>query len=152
MYMYLYTTSRYMYYMYTYRYICIYIFAYIYRYTNTYTSKYSHHAHSHTLSHTHTHTQQRKSKSPADRIGAVYPGHHGPIYALQRHPMFSKNFLTVGDWTARIWNDDLKTPIVSSRVAVRCSMLQCGAVNRYGTAISRSRYNRFPHTRQNIEY
>jgi dynein intermediate chain 2 len=57
---------------------------------------------------------KRKSKSPSDRIGAVYPGHHGPIYALQRHPMFPKNFLTVGDWTARIWNDDLKTPIVSS--------------------------------------
>ena len=61
----------------------------------------------------HVGPQQRKSKSPTDRIGAVYPGHHGPIYALQRHPMFSKNFLTVGDWTARIWNEDLKTPIVS---------------------------------------
>ena len=57
-------------------------------------------------------SSQRKSKSPTDRIGAVYPGHHGPIYALQRHPQFPKNFLTVGDWTARIWNDDLKTPIV----------------------------------------
>ena len=65
------------------------------------------------ISHVHHCVLQRKSKSPADRIGAVYPGHHGPIYALQRHPMFSKNFLTVGDWTARIWNDDLKTPIVS---------------------------------------
>ena len=56
---------------------------------------------------------QRKSKSPTDRIGAVYPGHHGPIYALQRSPFSAKNFLTVGDWTARIWADDLKTPIVS---------------------------------------
>ena len=36
--------------------------------------------------------------------GAVYPGHHGPVYALQRHSMFSKVFLTVGDWTARIWS------------------------------------------------
>mmetsp|Transcript_27129 Transcript_27129/g.55272 ORF Transcript_27129/g.55272 Transcript_27129/m.55272 type:complete len:571 (-) Transcript_27129:175-1887(-) len=58
---------------------------------------------------------KRKSKSPADRIGAVYPGHHGPIYALERHPVFVKNFLTVGDWTARIWMDDLKTPIMTTK-------------------------------------
>mmetsp|Transcript_30238 Transcript_30238/g.59057 ORF Transcript_30238/g.59057 Transcript_30238/m.59057 type:complete len:567 (+) Transcript_30238:151-1851(+) len=58
---------------------------------------------------------KRKSKSPSDRIGAVYPGHHGPIYALERNPFFAKNFLTVGDWTARIWNDDLRTPIMTTK-------------------------------------
>lgn len=58
---------------------------------------------------------KRKSKSPADRIGAVFPGHHGPIYALERNPFFAKNFLTVGDWTARIWNDDLRTPIMTTK-------------------------------------
>ena len=58
---------------------------------------------------------KRKSKSPADRIGAVYPGHHGPVYALERNPFFAKNFLTVGDWTARIWNDDLRTPIMTTK-------------------------------------
>jgi hypothetical protein len=31
---------------------------------------------------------KRKAKGPNDRVGAVYPGHHGPVYALQRHPMF----------------------------------------------------------------
>ena len=33
---------------------------------------------------------KRKAKGPNDRIGAVYPGHHGPVYALQRHPMFGE--------------------------------------------------------------
>ena len=46
----------------------------------------------------------RKAKTPGEKIVAVYPGHHGPIYALQRNPFFPKNFLTVGDWTARVHN------------------------------------------------
>ena len=45
---------------------------------------------------------------------AVYdngPGkHHGPIYSIQRNPTHNKFFMTVGDWTARIWVEDLKTP------------------------------------------
>ena len=34
--------------------------------------------------------------------------HYGPVYALQRNPCFPKNFLTVGDWCARIWSEDIK--------------------------------------------
>ncbi|KAL3314150.1 Dynein intermediate chain 2, axonemal [Cichlidogyrus casuarinus] len=34
--------------------------------------------------------------------------HYGPIYALQRNPFFPKNFLSVGDWCARIWSEDCK--------------------------------------------
>ena len=40
--------------------------------------------------------------------------HHGPIYSIQRNPTHSKFFLTIGDWTARIWCEDLKTPIMST--------------------------------------
>lgn len=44
------------------------------------------------------------------------PGkHHGPVYAIQRNPTNSKCFLTVGDWTARIWMEDLRTPIMSTK-------------------------------------
>lgn len=50
----------------------------------------------------------RKGKTPADKIAAVFPGHLGPVYALQRNPFFPKNFLTVGDWTARIWSEDIR--------------------------------------------
>ena len=44
----------------------------------------------------------RKAKTPAEKIVAVYPGHHCPVYSLQRNPFFSKNFLSIGDWTARV--------------------------------------------------
>ena len=41
-------------------------------------------------------------------IVEIMAGHHGPVYALQRNPFFSKNFLSVGDWTARIWSEDIR--------------------------------------------
>ncbi|XP_018644483.1 axonemal dynein intermediate chain, putative [Schistosoma mansoni] len=55
----------------------------------------------------------RKGKTPAEKIVAIYPGHIGPIYALQRNPFFPKNFLSIGDWTARIWSEDIReSPIM----------------------------------------
>lgn len=41
--------------------------------------------------------------------------HHGPVYGLVRNPFYPKFFLSIGDWTARIWNEDLKTPIMTSK-------------------------------------
>mmetsp|Transcript_6400 Transcript_6400/g.14131 ORF Transcript_6400/g.14131 Transcript_6400/m.14131 type:complete len:316 (-) Transcript_6400:32-979(-) len=41
--------------------------------------------------------------------------HHGPIYSIKRSPVHSKFFLTVGDWTARLWVEDLKTPILTTK-------------------------------------
>lgn len=42
--------------------------------------------------------------------------HHGPIYAVQRNPVNTKCFLTIGDWTAKIWTEDnVKTPIMSTK-------------------------------------
>lgn len=44
------------------------------------------------------------------------PGkHHGPIYSIQRNPTHNKFFMTIGDWTARIWVEDLKTPIMTTK-------------------------------------
>ena len=57
----------------------------------------------------------RKAKTPADRVQGVYKGHHAPIYALERNPFFPKFFVSIGDWTARIWNEDLKTPILTTK-------------------------------------
>lgn len=34
--------------------------------------------------------------------------HLGPVYSITRNPSFLKNFLTVGDWTARIWSEDCR--------------------------------------------
>ncbi|XP_075225787.1 dynein axonemal intermediate chain 2-like [Lycorma delicatula] len=50
----------------------------------------------------------RKGKTPQEKLGAQYKCHHGPVIALERNPAFVKNFLTVGDWTARIWSEDCK--------------------------------------------
>mmetsp|Transcript_22273 Transcript_22273/g.48962 ORF Transcript_22273/g.48962 Transcript_22273/m.48962 type:complete len:569 (-) Transcript_22273:238-1944(-) len=57
----------------------------------------------------------RKAKNPIDRVGASYTGHHGPVYALERNPFYSKYFVSIGDWTARIWMEDLKTPIMHTK-------------------------------------
>ena len=56
-----------------------------------------------------------KAKTPADRVGASFHGHHGPVYSLERNPWFPKYFMSVGDWTARVWMEDIKTPIMTTR-------------------------------------
>ncbi|XP_042658458.1 dynein axonemal intermediate chain 2 isoform X3 [Tyto alba] len=50
----------------------------------------------------------RKAKTPPEKITSTYSGHHGPVYALTRNPFYPKVFLTVGDWTARIWSEETK--------------------------------------------
>ena len=57
----------------------------------------------------------RKAKNPQDRVAGAFYGHHGPVYNLQRHPFAAKYFLSVGDWTARIWAEDSKQPLITSR-------------------------------------
>lgn len=57
----------------------------------------------------------RKAKHPADRVGSAFPGHHGPVYSLRRNPFFPKYFLSIGDWTARIWNEDLRAPLMTTQ-------------------------------------
>jgi len=57
----------------------------------------------------------RKGKTNADKLGTVYEGHCGPVYGLQRNPFFPKYFLTVGDWTVRLWNEELRAPIMTSK-------------------------------------
>ena len=49
------------------------------------------------------------------KFGITSGKHHGPIYALQRNPNISKFFLSVGDWCAKIWSEDLKTPIMQTK-------------------------------------
>lgn len=58
----------------------------------------------------------RKGKTQYEKVGPnTFNGHHGPIYSVQRNPVFSKYFLSVGDWTARLWFEDFKfTPMFST--------------------------------------
>lgn len=57
----------------------------------------------------------RKAKNPTDRVAGAFYGHHGPVYSLARHPFAVKYFLSVGDWTARIWAEDSKQPLITTR-------------------------------------
>ena len=41
--------------------------------------------------------------------------HLGPITGIQRSPHYFKCFITVGDWTARIWSEDYKAPLYISK-------------------------------------
>eukprot|EP00920_Eleutheroschizon_duboscqi_P010791 GHVT01025409.1.p2 GENE.GHVT01025409.1~~GHVT01025409.1.p2 ORF type:complete len:530 (-),score=33.06 GHVT01025409.1:4698-6110(-) len=48
------------------------------------------------------------------RYGMESNGHHGPVYSIKRNPTHPKFFLTVGDWSAKIWMEELKTPIMTT--------------------------------------
>ena len=57
-------------------------------------------------------------KKPIDNSGVISVmdtgsgKHHGPIYSIQRNPLHPTNYLTVGDWSVRIWSEKNKTPIM----------------------------------------
>ena len=50
----------------------------------------------------------RKGKTPAEKISTRFKAQYGPVISVERNPTFVKNFLTVGDWNARIWSEDCK--------------------------------------------
>ncbi|XP_022836289.1 dynein intermediate chain 2, axonemal-like, partial [Spodoptera litura] len=37
-----------------------------------------------------------------------FDAHVGPVWRVERNPGFLKNFLTVGDWTARVWSEECR--------------------------------------------
>ncbi|KAG5893159.1 hypothetical protein JTB14_000420 [Gonioctena quinquepunctata] len=50
----------------------------------------------------------RKGKTAFEKMTTKFNAHLGPVLALQRNPAFVKNFLTIGDWTAKIWSEDCR--------------------------------------------
>ncbi|KAF0294467.1 Dynein intermediate chain 3, ciliary [Amphibalanus amphitrite] len=50
----------------------------------------------------------RKGKTQTEKIAAVYQAHLGPVQQVQRNPAFLKNFITIGDWSAKVWSEDCK--------------------------------------------
>ncbi|XP_058838627.1 dynein intermediate chain 3, ciliary-like [Topomyia yanbarensis] len=67
----------------------------------------------------------RKYKTPADKIQALTYAHTGPVYSVERNPLFIKNYISVGDWQTKIWTEDCRdSPIVwTKEYAVQ---LTCG--------------------------
>ncbi|KAF4526460.1 hypothetical protein B566_EDAN014072, partial [Ephemera danica] len=69
----------------------------------------------------------RKGKTPAEKLVCQYAAHLGPVYALQRNPAFVKNFLSVGDWSARIWSEDVcDSPLRALRVHEQGQLVATG--------------------------
>lgn len=50
----------------------------------------------------------RKGKNPVEKLSMRFDCHNGPVVTVTRNPFSTKNFLTIGDWTARIWAEDTK--------------------------------------------
>lgn len=50
----------------------------------------------------------RKGKTTLEKMTTRFTAHLGPVLALQRNPGFVKNFLTIGDWSAKIWSEDCR--------------------------------------------
>jgi len=47
-------------------------------------------------------------------LGKDGEAHHGPIISISQHRKQTDLFLTVGDWSAKIWQEDTNTPIYST--------------------------------------
>lgn len=55
----------------------------------------------------------RKGKTSNEKIATRFKAQYGPVISLERNPTFVKNFLTVGDWTTRIWSEDCKESCIA---------------------------------------
>ncbi|KAL7501961.1 hypothetical protein ACHAXN_000093, partial [Cyclotella atomus] len=62
--------------------------------------------------------------------------HHGPIPSIQRNPTHNKYFMTVGDWSARIGSDALKSPIITSQYHNSSLTSGCWSPTRAGVFMS----------------
>ena len=76
--------------------------------------------------------------------------HHGPIYSIQRNPANSKCFLTIGDWTARIWNEDIRTPIMTTKYHSSYLTSGCWSPTRAGGQNTPTHTNTPSHTPSHI--
>lgn len=77
--------------------------------------------------------RNRKSNNGIAVYDSGGPGkHHGPVTSIQRNPTHNKFFMTVGDWTARIWMEDLKTPIMTTKYHATYLTSGCWSPTRAG--------------------
>jgi len=58
--------------------------------------------------------------------------HLGPVYSLMRNPCYPRFFLSVGDWSVNVWEEEEKTPIIKTRYHPSYLTDGCWAPNRPG--------------------
>ena len=61
--------------------------------------------------------------------------HHGPIYSIQRNPFCPKYYMTIGDWTARMWTEDLNSPIMTTQYMRSSVTAGCWSPTRPGVFV-----------------
>lgn len=57
----------------------------------------------------------KKDIEISTRYGVENGRHLGPVYSVKRSLQHPKYFLSVGDWSAKIWQDELKVPIIRTK-------------------------------------
>lgn len=77
-------------------------------------------------------TRAKKVNNGVSNFSSTAGKHHAPIYSIERNPVHVKYFMTVGDWTARIWTDDLKTPIMTTKYHASYLTSGCWSPTRPG--------------------
>jgi dynein intermediate chain 2 len=76
---------------------------------------------------------KRKTIEVQTRYGIDNGGKHfGPVYSLWRNPLQTKYFLSIGDWSAKIWSDELRQPIMQTRYHSAYLTDGCWSPNRCG--------------------
>lgn len=50
----------------------------------------------------------RKNISPDEKFTMQFECFAGPVHAVDRNPFAPKTFLTIGNWSTKIWSDDVK--------------------------------------------
>jgi len=76
-----------------------------------------------------------KKKGGKDSVKVFDTGaskHHGPVYQVQRNPFHTKFFLSVGDWTAKVWSEDNHTPVLSTHYCKAYVTAGCWSPTRAG--------------------
>lgn len=63
-------------------------------------------------------TGSRKAKTNAEKLAVKFPAHYGPVLSVDRNVFNPSVFLSVGDWTARIWAEDTREGNLVSTVYV----------------------------------
>lgn len=71
-------------------------------------------------------------KSIKTVFGSKSGRHHGPVYSVVRNPSNPKFFLSVGDWSCKIWMEDQKNPIMTTKYDSSYLTAACWSPTRPG--------------------
>ncbi|KZC05586.1 Dynein intermediate chain 3, ciliary, partial [Dufourea novaeangliae] len=73
----------------------------------------------------------RKNVTPEEQFAMKFECYTGPVHSLDRNPFAPKSFLTIGDWSAKVWSDDTREgSLLSTREQDVCLTGGCWSKSR----------------------